>query len=100
MVIMACCREIFDPKRHGNCVGARTKAEATKEFDRIRAEEEKTKKQEMSKDEKIEALKNRVAELEAEKEAENGTESHEESKTENNTETQARGDSSNLVKEV
>ena len=28
IVTMACCREIYDPKRHGNCVGANTKAEA------------------------------------------------------------------------
>ena len=72
---MACCREIFDSKRHGNCIGARSKAEAIKEFDRLMAEEEKTKKQEMSKDEMIEALKKRVAELEAEKKADNESES-------------------------
>ena len=28
IVTMACCREIYSPKRHGNCVGANTKAEA------------------------------------------------------------------------
>ena len=67
IVTMACCREIYIPSRHGNCVGAKTKEEAKQQFDQIKAEEERAKKEEMSKDEIIELLKKRLAELEAEK---------------------------------
>ena len=36
IVTMACCREIFVKERHGNCVGANTKAEAQTLFDEIK----------------------------------------------------------------
>ena len=43
IVTMACCREIYIPDRHGNCVGAKTKDEAKLQFDQIKADVEKAK---------------------------------------------------------
>ena len=62
-VIFACCREIFIPSRHGNCVGANTKEEAELQFDKIKADEEEAKINEISKDETIEFLRKQVADF-------------------------------------
>ena len=45
IVTMACCREIFMKDRHGNCVGANTKAEAQVLFDNIKELEEQEKQE-------------------------------------------------------
>ena len=67
IVTMACCREIFIPKRHGNCVGAKTKDEAKIQFDQLKAEEEKAKNDELTSQEILAKLMKRIDELEAEK---------------------------------
>jgi hypothetical protein len=67
IVTMACCREIFIPGRHGNCVGAKTKDEAKIQFDQLKAEEEKAKKDELTSQEIIAKLMKKIDELEAEK---------------------------------
>ena len=57
IVVMACCREIYSPKRHGNCVGASTQAEAEQQFDQIKAEQEKAKQDQQTNEEIIADLK-------------------------------------------
>ena len=57
IVTMACCREIYSPKRHGNCVGANTLAEAEQQFNQIKAEEEKVKQDQQTSEEIITDLR-------------------------------------------
>ena len=53
--------------RHGNCVGANTKAEAQILFDEIKELEEQEKQEQLSNEEIIKNLRQKIAEYEAEK---------------------------------
>ena len=53
--------------RHGNCVGANTKAEAQVLFDNIKELEEQEKQEQISNEEIIKNLRQKIAEYEAEK---------------------------------
>ena len=57
IVTMACCREIYSPKRHGNCVGANSLVEAEQQFNQIKAEEEKAKQDQQTSEEIIADLR-------------------------------------------
>jgi hypothetical protein len=57
IVTMACCREIFMPNSHGNCVSANTKAEAQILFDNIKELDEAEKQAQISNEEIIKNLR-------------------------------------------